>query len=249
MISRQSLAHLPSHFIPLRRTTRHPHHLHFLTQPAFLIRPSVYPKTVAPCLTLYTPYSKVLYKIPPKLEDADFPSDMDAKSAFHTYPGVPLLTGSPFSSTPVERHMSLSGCLHCTPGQYYPSHCELHFHLRSWMPEHLRFCKAPCNRFTSSRARRVKLEFLELTGYTESQIKAGSSVLLDSVPTLHGGHYAVPKNCSVIGRHTDPAEGFCGTCGVSYRKQYENGRMRLSPYTEDGVKMPQYYNWRTMMNK
>ena len=61
----------------------------------------------------------------------------------------PLLIGSPDSAFPVPE---LEGCKHCTPVLYYPAHCELHFHLREFIPKHLNFCSA-CGKYTRYEAK------------------------------------------------------------------------------------------------
>ncbi|RDL39267.1 uncharacterized protein BP5553_03607 [Venustampulla echinocandica] len=224
----------------------------------------------ATCLSLA---SKVLYNIPPRLKDQKLPSQMDT-STLYTYPAVHLLAGSPFSKTPIERRLvSARGCTHCVPVRYFPAHCELHFHLKSWMPKHLRYCEGLCKQFTTSRAGREKQKYFQPDAYAEFiadwcaiddtqdelQLNGGRSFgsgrLFGNVPApnrpiqqISNGHYPVVRSCPVIGRYTDPNEEFCGTCGVSYKKQYERGRMRLNPITEDGVKLPLYYNWQSKWN-
>lgn len=48
---------------------------------------------------------------------------------------VPLAIGAPDSACPVVKK---SGCKYCTPVLYQPAHCELSFHLRGFMPSHLK---------------------------------------------------------------------------------------------------------------
>jgi len=57
----------------------------------------------------------------------------------------PLSIGSPYSDWPVIR---VSGCKHCCPVLYYPAHCELHYHLRSFIPRHLTYCSGLCGKYT-----------------------------------------------------------------------------------------------------
>ncbi|KAH6682971.1 hypothetical protein B0J14DRAFT_468561 [Halenospora varia] len=56
-----------------------------------------------------------------------------------------LLSGSPQSQTPV---IQASGCRHCTPALYYPAHCELHFHLKCFMPSDMKYCAGRCQKYT-----------------------------------------------------------------------------------------------------
>jgi hypothetical protein len=56
----------------------------------------------------------------------------------------PLDIGAPDSEHPV---ITKSGCRHCLPVLLYPAHCELQFHLRSFIPKDLTYCKR-CNVFT-----------------------------------------------------------------------------------------------------
>ncbi|KAH8687535.1 hypothetical protein BGZ60DRAFT_522188 [Tricladium varicosporioides] len=56
-----------------------------------------------------------------------------------------LLSGSPQSQNPV---IQASGCRHCTPALYYPAHCELHFHLKCFMPSDMKYCAGRCQRYT-----------------------------------------------------------------------------------------------------
>ncbi|ESZ90065.1 hypothetical protein SBOR_9553 [Sclerotinia borealis F-4128] len=60
----------------------------------------------------------------------------------------PLQIGRPESKFPVipgPQH----GCRHCCPVAFFPAHCELHFHLKSFMPSNLTFCAGQCQKFTS----------------------------------------------------------------------------------------------------
>lgn len=74
------------------------------------------------------------------------------------YPGtytsrqlIPLILGNPDSPLPV----STSGCKHCLPVLYFPAHCELSFHLQSWVPAGLKFC-LPCEKFTAPERHDVR---------------------------------------------------------------------------------------------
>jgi hypothetical protein len=70
---------------------------------------------------------------------------------------TPLTAGSPSSCTPLPLAHNRS-CKHCVPVLYYPAHCELHYHIRSFMPSHLTFCSGPCSKYT----------YAEDKGYSES---------------------------------------------------------------------------------
>ncbi|TVY76079.1 hypothetical protein LSUE1_G004706 [Lachnellula suecica] len=74
------------------------------------------------CLSLVNAY---IYKLnPPKR----FPLDM----------------GAPDSHYPVVSH----SCRHCVPILYYPAHCQLHYHLRPFIPAPLTYCCGECSKFT-----------------------------------------------------------------------------------------------------
>lgn len=64
-----------------------------------------------------------------------------------TISNLPLTTGSPSSALPLPLARDRS-CKHCVPVLYYPAHCELHYHIRSFIPRHLQFCSGPCKRYT-----------------------------------------------------------------------------------------------------
>ncbi|KUJ18249.1 uncharacterized protein LY89DRAFT_684174 [Mollisia scopiformis] len=57
----------------------------------------------------------------------------------------PMDIGAPFSTDPCPK---VEGCKHCVPVLYHPAHCELHYHLRSFMPKELKFCSGKCHRYT-----------------------------------------------------------------------------------------------------
>ncbi|PQE10555.1 F-box domain-containing protein [Rutstroemia sp. NJR-2017a BVV2] len=57
-----------------------------------------------------------------------------------------LSLGSPSSPHPVPTQ---SGCRHCVPVLHYPAHCQLHYHLRSFMPAELNYCAGQCQKYTS----------------------------------------------------------------------------------------------------
>ncbi|KAF7916990.1 uncharacterized protein EAE98_010421 [Botrytis deweyae] len=59
----------------------------------------------------------------------------------------PLAMGRPESTFPVIPGPQRS-CRHCCPVAFFPAHCELHFHLASFMPSHLTFCAGQCQMFT-----------------------------------------------------------------------------------------------------
>lgn len=61
---------------------------------------------------------------------------------------IDLTLGGPYSSIPVVSNPSGPGCLHCIPVKYFPAHCELHYHLRSFMPPELTYCCGRCNKYT-----------------------------------------------------------------------------------------------------
>ncbi|PQE27895.1 hypothetical protein CJF30_00009063 [Rutstroemia sp. NJR-2017a BBW] len=61
----------------------------------------------------------------------------------HLHPSLSL--GSPSSPHPIPRQ---SGCRHCVPVLHFPAHCQLHYHLRSFMPEELNFCAGQCQMYT-----------------------------------------------------------------------------------------------------
>jgi len=58
-----------------------------------------------------------------------------------------LQTGAPDSATPLPLVYNRS-CKHCVPVIYFPAHCELHYHIRSFMPRDLTFCAGPCRKYT-----------------------------------------------------------------------------------------------------
>lgn len=64
-----------------------------------------------------------------------------------TINNLPLTTGSPSSTLPLPLPKNRS-CKHCVPVLYYPAHCELHYHIRNFIPRHLQFCSGPCKRYT-----------------------------------------------------------------------------------------------------
>ncbi|KAE9375459.1 hypothetical protein N431DRAFT_502353 [Stipitochalara longipes BDJ] len=57
----------------------------------------------------------------------------------------PLTIGEPSSGFPIKQ---IQGCKHCVPVRFYPHHCELHYHLREFIPKELNFCGAQCQKFT-----------------------------------------------------------------------------------------------------
>ncbi|APA16316.1 hypothetical protein sscle_16g110860 [Sclerotinia sclerotiorum 1980 UF-70] len=59
----------------------------------------------------------------------------------------PLQIGRPESRFPVIPGPEHS-CHHCCPVAFFPAHCELHFHLRSFIPSDLTFCAGQCQMFT-----------------------------------------------------------------------------------------------------
>ncbi|KAA8565353.1 hypothetical protein MFRU_045g00520 [Monilinia fructicola] len=60
----------------------------------------------------------------------------------------PLQIGRPETEFPVIPGPKNS-CHHCCPVAFFPAHCELHFHLKSFMPSDLLFCAGACQKFTS----------------------------------------------------------------------------------------------------
>ncbi|KAF7873911.1 hypothetical protein EAF04_002583 [Stromatinia cepivora] len=58
-----------------------------------------------------------------------------------------LQIGRPESKFPVIPGPKHS-CHHCCPVAFFPAHCELHFHLRSFIPSDLTFCAGQCQMFT-----------------------------------------------------------------------------------------------------
>ncbi|KAM3065256.1 hypothetical protein ACMFMF_011196 [Clarireedia jacksonii] len=67
------------------------------------------------------------------------------QSTNHPRPSLSL--GSPSSPGPLPKQ---SGCRHCVPVLHYPAHCQLHYHLRSFMPRELNFCAGQCQKYTPS---------------------------------------------------------------------------------------------------
>ncbi|KAF8863558.1 hypothetical protein BDZ45DRAFT_798154 [Acephala macrosclerotiorum] len=57
----------------------------------------------------------------------------------------PLDIGSPHSTNPLPK---IEGCKYCVPVLYHPAHCELHYHLRSFIPKELNYCSGKCQKFT-----------------------------------------------------------------------------------------------------
>ncbi|KAH8818178.1 hypothetical protein F5882DRAFT_512489 [Hyaloscypha sp. PMI_1271] len=57
----------------------------------------------------------------------------------------PLSIGEPSSAFPVEQ---IEGCKHCVPVRFYPHHCELHYHLRGFIPKKFNFCGGQCGKYT-----------------------------------------------------------------------------------------------------
>lgn len=57
----------------------------------------------------------------------------------------PLSIGDPSSAFPVEQ---IEGCKHCVPVRFYPHHCELHYHLRGFIPKKFNFCGGQCGKYT-----------------------------------------------------------------------------------------------------
>jgi len=57
----------------------------------------------------------------------------------------PLTIGAPGSSFPVEK---IEGCKHCVPVLYFPAHCELHYHLRGFIPKEFNYCGGQCGKYT-----------------------------------------------------------------------------------------------------
>jgi hypothetical protein len=73
----------------------------------------------------------------------------------------PLTIGAPGSSFPVEK---IEGCKHCVPVLYFPAHCELHYHLRGFIPKELNFCGGQCGKYTKC----------EQKGYSDSEEYCGT---------------------------------------------------------------------------
>ncbi|EPE35376.1 hypothetical protein GLAREA_11075 [Glarea lozoyensis ATCC 20868] len=71
-----------------------------------------------------------------------------ASGRFRDVQPLPLETGSPYLRNPV---IQTRGCKFCVPVLYYPAHCELHFHIREFIPENMRYC-GECGKFTRSLA-------------------------------------------------------------------------------------------------
>ncbi|RDW75578.1 hypothetical protein BP5796_06399 [Coleophoma crateriformis] len=63
-----------------------------------------------------------------------------------------LEIGDPDGIHPV---LNTSSCRHCVPVLHFPAHCQLHFHLRTFMPDHLTFC-AKCSKYTGAASADVK---------------------------------------------------------------------------------------------
>lgn len=58
----------------------------------------------------------------------------------------PLEIGSPFSINPYE---GPGNCKFCCPVLFQPAHCELHFHLRKFIPKEMKYCAATrCQKYT-----------------------------------------------------------------------------------------------------
>ncbi|KAG9248992.1 hypothetical protein BJ878DRAFT_475929 [Calycina marina] len=79
----------------------------------------------AVCLSLI---SKHMYNI---AQQSDIRASTHSRLILH----VPLTIGAPDSEHPVVKSQ---GCRHCRPVLFQPAHCELNFHLRSFMPKHMR---------------------------------------------------------------------------------------------------------------
>jgi hypothetical protein len=76
----------------------------------------------------------------------DFPSNyMYTISPRITPQSHPLSIGEPSSAFPVEQ---IEGCKHCVPVRFYPHHCELHYHLRGFIPKKFNFCGGQCGKYT-----------------------------------------------------------------------------------------------------
>ncbi|PMD45078.1 hypothetical protein L207DRAFT_507994 [Hyaloscypha variabilis F] len=73
----------------------------------------------------------------------------------------PLTIGEPSSDFPVEQ---IQGCKHCVPVRFFPHHCELHYHLRGFIPKELNFCGALCQKYTRC----------EQAGYSDSHEYCGT---------------------------------------------------------------------------
>ncbi|TVY43717.1 hypothetical protein LSUB1_G000656, partial [Lachnellula subtilissima] len=58
---------------------------------------------------------------------------------------IPLNTGAPDSSHPI---ISPNSCKYCCPVLYYPAHCQLHYHLRPFIPQHMNYCSGACAKYT-----------------------------------------------------------------------------------------------------
>ncbi|RDW82243.1 hypothetical protein BP6252_03355 [Coleophoma cylindrospora] len=65
-----------------------------------------------------------------------------------------LEIGDPDGMHPV---LNTSSCRHCVPVLHFPAHCQLHFHLRTFMPDHLTFC-AKCSKYTRATSADVKVD-------------------------------------------------------------------------------------------
>lgn len=73
----------------------------------------------------------------------------------------PLTIGAPGSSFPVEK---IEGCKHCVPVLYFPAHCELHYHLRGFIPKEFNCCSGQCGKYTKC----------EQKGYSDSEEYCGT---------------------------------------------------------------------------
>jgi hypothetical protein len=89
--------------------------------------------------------SKYMYTISPKITPDSHPLDI----------------GEPGSEFPVEKR---EGCKHCVPVRFYPHHCELHFHLRGFIPKEFNFCGGQCRKYT----------LCEQKGYSDSHEYCGT---------------------------------------------------------------------------
>lgn len=96
----------------------------------------------AVCLSLVNNY---MYTISPRITPDTHPLDI----------------GEPGSEYPVEKR---EGCKHCVPVRFYPHHCELHFHLREFIPKELNFCGGQCRKYTRC----------EQKGYSDSHEYCGT---------------------------------------------------------------------------